>query len=328
MFLAAALVLAAPPLIIAHRGSSATRPEHTLEAYRVAIEAGADYIEPDVVSTKDGALIARHENELSTSTNVADLPHFADRKKTKKIDGKEVTGWFSEDFTLLEIKTLRAKERLPELRPANKEYDGKFEIPTLSQVVELAKNSKRKVGVYIETKHPSYFRSIGLPLEEPLIEVLKRYDWNSRQSRVFIQSFEVGNLWALNRMTEVPLIQLVEAGGQPADFAAIEDTRTYADLMKENGLKFIKGYADGIGVQKDLVIPRDASGNLAQPTDLVARAHKLGLKVHAWTFRDENFFLAKDYQGKPGEELKRYLATGLDGIFADNPATAVAVARG
>lgn len=323
MVFVAAVVFAATPLVIAHRGASALRPEHTIEAYRVAIEAGADFIEPDLVLTKDGILIARHENELSTSTNVSELEHFASRKTTKTIDGKTVTGWFSEDFTLIEIKTLRAKERLPEVRPANKAYDGKFAIPTFSEIAELAKKSKRRVGICPEIKHPSYFRSIGLNFDPPLLEVLKRYDWNNRQAPVAIQCFEPGYLWALNRQLDVPLIQLVEAAGQPYDFKAIEDTRTYADLMKPEGLKFIRGYADAIGVEKSLLIPRDASGNLGQPTTLVADAHKAGLKVYAWTFREENFFLPKDLQDKPQEELKRFLGLGVDGVFADNPESAI-----
>jgi glycerophosphoryl diester phosphodiesterase len=324
MFLVAAFVLNATPLVIAHRGASALRPEHTIEAYKVAIEAGADFIEPDLVITKDGILIARHENELSTSTNVSELEHFAGRKATKTIDGKTVTGWFSEDFTLAEIKTLRAKERLPEVRPANKEYDGKFAIPTFSEVAALAKASKRRVGIYPEIKHPSYFRSIGLNFDPPLLEVLKRYNWTDRYAPVFIQCFEPGYLWALNRQVDVPLVFLVEAAGQPYDFTAIEDTRTYADLMKPDGLKFIKGFADAIGVEKALLIPRDASGNLGQPTSLLADAHKIGLKVHAWTFRDENLFLPKELQDKPQEELKRFYALGVDGVFADNPASAIA----
>ncbi|MGV3616194.1 MAG: glycerophosphodiester phosphodiesterase [Fimbriimonas sp.] len=327
MLLVAALAFAAQPLIIAHRGASALRPEHTLEAYRLAIEAGADYIETDLVITKDGILLARNENELSATTNVADIAPYASRRTTKTIDGGKVTGWFTEDFTLSEIKLLRAKERLPELRPGNKEYDGKFDIPTFSQVVELAKNAKRKVGVYAETKHPAYFKSIGLPLEPALFDVLKRHGWSDRNSRVFIQSFEPGSLWALNRQIDVPLVQLLAAEGRPYDLQAIEDERTYADLAKPEGLRFIKTYADVIGVEKGLLIPRDGAGNLGTPTTLVTDARKIGLKVHAWTFRDEDAFLPKDLQGKPQEEMKRYLDLGLDGIFTDNPATVARPSR-
>jgi glycerophosphoryl diester phosphodiesterase len=324
MIWAAAIVLA-NPIVIGHRGASAIRPEHTIEAYKAAIEAGADYIEPDLVITKDGILVARHENEISGTTNVGDRPEFAGRKKTKTIDGQEVTGWFTEDFTLAELKTLRAKERLPQLRPGNTEYDGRFEIPTFSEVVALAKAQKRTVGVYPETKHPSYFRSIGLPLEPPLIDVLKRYGWDKKNSPVFIQSFEVGNLWALNRQIDVPLIQLVDSTGKPADLALIEDERTYRDLLTSDGLRTIAGYADGIGVNKDLIIPRNADGTLGKPTTLVADAHRLKLKVHAWTFRDEDYFLPTNLKGQPQEELSAFLATGLDGVFMDNPATGVSL---
>jgi glycerophosphoryl diester phosphodiesterase len=327
MLFAATLAFAVTPIVIAHRGASALRPEHTLEAYRVAIEAGADYIEPDLVITKDGILVVRHENEISGTTDVADHPEFAARKTTKTIDGEKMTGWFTEDFTLAELKTLRAKERLPQLRTGNVAYDRKFDIPTFSQVVELAKSQKRRVGVCPETKHPSYFRSIGLPLEPPLIDVLKRYDWAGRSAPVMIQSFEVGNLWALDRQIDVPLIQLMNNTGKPYDFQAIEDERTYLDLAKPEGLKFIKTYADAIGVNKDLLIPRDAQGNLGSPNSVVTDAHRAGLKVYAWTFRDEDFFLPKDLKGKPQEELTRFLALGLDGVFADNPATALAVRK-
>lgn len=327
MVVAAAFLALASPLVIAHRGASAYRPEHTLEAYQLAIDQGADYIEPDLVITKDGALIARHENEISGTTDVADHPEFAARKTTKEIDGAKVTGWFTEDFTLAEIKTLYARERLPEIRPQNKEFDGKFRVPTFSQVIELAQKQKRRIGIFPETKHPTYFRGIGLPLEPMLIEVLKRYGWADRSAPVFIQSFET-NLWVLNKQIDVPLIQLLDSSGKPYNFEVGEDSRTYADLAKPAGLAFIKSYADGIGVNKDMVIPRNADGTLGQPTSLVADAHKLGLKVHAWTFRPENYFLPKDFQGRPEDEIRRFMDTGLDGFFTDDPAVGVKAAKG
>ncbi|MEU5947033.1 glycerophosphodiester phosphodiesterase [Micromonospora sp. NPDC047465] len=328
------------PLVIAHRGASGYRPEHTLEAYRLAIRQGADYIEPDLVATRDGALVARHENEISGTTDVAVRPEYAARKATKTIDGVAVTGWFTEDFTLAELKTLRAKERLPQVRVGNTAFDGRFDVPTLQEVIDLARAEGRArgrtIGVYPETKHPTYFASIGLPLEEPLVEVLRRNKLTHRNSPVIIQSFETANLRKLDRMIDVKLAQLLDATGRPYDFTVAGDARTYQDLAKPAGLKWIAGYADGVGVQKNLIVPRDATGKLLAPTTLVRDAHRERLVVHAWTFRAENQFLPADFRigtdpnarGDIQAEYELFLNLGLDGVFSDHPDTAVAAREG
>ncbi|GAB3952581.1 hypothetical protein GCM10027614_56460 [Micromonospora vulcania] len=216
------------PIVIGHRGASGYRPEHTLEAYRLAIRMGADYIEPDLVSTSDGVLVARHENEISGTTDVAARPEFADRRATKTIDGVAATGWFTEDFTLAELKTLRAQERLSQVRVANTVYDGRFEVPTLQEIIDLARTEGRArgrtIGIYPETKHPSYFTSIGLPLEEPLLQVLRQNELDHRNAPVFIQSFETANLRRLRQLTDVNLIQLLDSTGRPYDFTVAGDT--------------------------------------------------------------------------------------------------------
>lgn len=341
------------PLIIGHRGASGFRPEHTLEAYELAIELGADYIEPDLVSTKDGVLIARHENEISGTTNVADRPEFADRKTTKVIDGVDFTGWFTEDFTLEEIKTLRAKERIPNIRPESAEYDGLFEVPTLQEVIDLAKQKSaetgRTIGIYPETKHPTYFDSIGLSLEEPLVEILNANGLTEADDPVFIQSFEVGNLQYLNTLTDLPLVQLFDAStAKPYDFVASGDPRTYGDLLTPTGLDEIAEYAGGIGPWKRLIIPAqtvdlngdgqpddlngdgvisDADRQLQAPTSLIDDAHAAGLVVHAYTFRNDDFFLAPDYNGNPELEYEQFFSLGLDGLFTDFPGTGFDVAN-
>ncbi len=312
-------------IVIAHRGASGERPEHTIAAYTLAIDQGADFIEPDLVLTKDGVLVARHENEISETTDVAAKPEFADRKTSKTIDGRQMTGWFTEDFTLAELKTLRARERLPQLRKANMAYDGQFGIPTFEEILELAK--ARGVGVYPETKHPSYFISIGLPHEGPLLALLQKYGHLGKSAPVFIQSFEVENLKALRGKTKVRLIQLMDEKGSPPDRADL----SYPEMATPAGLKAIATYADGIGPNKALVIPRTALGNLAEPTSLVADAHKLGLAVHPWTFRRENYFLPLGQKagidprgvGDFRSEIQAYLATGIDGFFSDNVVEAV-----
>src|SRR5919109_4396838 len=283
---------AAEPIVIGHRGASGYRPEHTLAAYRLAAEMGADYIEPDLVATKDGVLVARHENEIGGTTDVANHPEFAGRRTTKTIDGVEVTGWFTEDFTLAELRTLRARERLPDLRPDNTAFDGLYQVPTFQEVIDLAKRAG--VGIYPETKHPTYFDSIGLSLEEPLVATLNANGYRGRNAPVFIQSFEVANLKELNRRTRVPLVQLIDETGAPYDFVAAGDPRTYKDLITPAGLAEIATYADGIGPSKNLIVPRDAAGNLQEPTTLIRDAHRAGLKVHPWTFRRENDFLPAD----------------------------------
>jgi len=323
------------PLVIAHRGASGYRPEHTLAAYKLAIDMGADYIEPDLVSTKDGVLVARHENDISGTTDVASHPEFASRRTTKTIDGVQVTGWFTEDFTLAELKSLRAKERLPSLRPANTAFDGLYEVPTLQEVIDLAKESG--VGIYPETKHPTYFDSIGLSLEEPLVRTLRANGWDKKNSPVFVQSFEVGNLQQLNGMIDVPLVQLIDAVGKPYDFVAEGDPRTYADLASPAGLKAIARYADGVGPNSAWIVP--VSGNVAQePTDFVRNAHNEKLAVHPWTFRPENNFLPQQYrQGNPSSPqflaatgnlpgwLALFYGLGVDGVFTDTANTGVAV---
>lgn len=320
------------PIVIAHRGASGERPEHTIASYALAIAQGADFIEPDLVLTKDGVLVARHENEISETTDVADRPQFADRKTTKVIDGQTFTGWFTEDFTLAELKTLRAKERLPLLRKANTAFDGMFEIPTFAEVLALARTKSaetgRVIGVYPETKHPSYFISIGLPHEAPLLKILAEHGLDRPDSPIFIQSFEVGNLKALREKTKAPLIQLMASDGGPAD----DPAQSYAGMATPEGLKAIAAYADGIGVEKTMVIPRTLIGNLGAPTALVADAHAAGLTVHVWTMRRENYFLPLSYKsgmnpagkGDLVGEIRAYLDAGIDGLFSDNVTEAVA----
>ena len=286
------------PIIIGHRGASGHRPEHTLAGYRLAAQMGADYIEPDLVSTKDGVLIARHENEIGSTTDAA--AKFPDRKRTKTVDRMSIAGWFSEDFTLAEIKTLRARERL-DFRSHG--WDGQFEVPTFDEVIELAQQLGtelgRPIGIYPETKHPTYFRTIGLPLEDRVLAALDKHAWNSADAPVFIQSFET-NLRDLRPKTTVKLIQLLE-GNVPTD----------ADL------RTIKSYADGIGPNTRLVIPANADRTLQASTDLVARAHALGLLVHVWTLRSEPVFLSPSYHGNPEAEYQQFRALGVDGIFTD-----------
>lgn len=340
------------PLIIGHRGASGLRPEHTLASYELAIELGADYIEPDLVSTKDGILIARHENDITGTTDVADHPEFADRETTKTIDGVEITGWFSEDFTLAEIKTLRANERIPDIRPGSAEFDGQFEIPTFEEVIELAQQKSaetgRTIGIYPETKHPTYFDSIDLSLEEPLVATLEDYGYADAEDPVFIQSFEVANLKDLNERTDVPLIQLFNASEvQPYDFVVSGDSRTYGDLSTPTELAEIATYADGIGPWKRLIIPAepvDSNGDgvfddlngdgdisdgdniLQAPTSLIDDAHAAGLLVHAYTFRNEDYYLSPDYNGNPELEYEQFFSLGLDGLFTDFPGTGFDVA--
>jgi glycerophosphoryl diester phosphodiesterase len=323
------------PIVIGHRGASGYRPEHTLAAYKLAIAFGVDYVEPDLVSTKDGVLVARHENEISGTTDVAEHPEFADRKTTKTIDGRPVTGWFTEDFTLAELKTLRAKERLPDVRPDNTRYDGRFQVPTFEQVLDLvraeSKRLGRPIGVYPETKHPTYFDSMGLSLEEPLVRSLRRHHLDRPKAPVFVQSFETENLRDLAGRVRVPLVQLIDATGAPYDFVESGDPRTYADLVTPEGLEWVASYASGVGTNKNVLIPRDPDGFLTEPTDVVDDAHAAGLIVHAWTFRDENQFLPADFRvgddpnakGDAFSEYDVFFDLGLDGVFSDHPDTAL-----
>jgi glycerophosphoryl diester phosphodiesterase len=326
----------AKPIIIAHRGASGERPEHTLASYTLAIEQGADFIEPDLVLTKDGVLVARHENEISGTTNVAAHPEFAARKRTQIIDGEVITGWFTEDFTLAELKTLRARERLPQLRPANTAYDGQFEIPTLQEIIDLVKTAEkaqnRRIGIYPETKHPTHFATIGLPFEDELLRVLKANGYSKKTDPIFIQSFEVNNLKVLRPKTKLRLVHLMASQGAPYDQLIQGNTTSWTEMTSNAGLKAIALYADGIGVEKALIMPRDAAGNSIATTDLVTRAHEAGLKVHAWTFRAENYFLPTELRqgdaasptylaqhGKLKAEIQSALALGLDGVFTDFP---------
>ncbi|WP_344233155.1 glycerophosphodiester phosphodiesterase [Kribbella hippodromi] len=314
-------------LVIAHRGASGYRPEHTSAAYRLAAVQGADYLEPDLVATLDGVLVCRHENEISSTTDVADHPVFADRKITKIVDGTAVTGWFVEDFTYAELRTLRAKERMPALRASNTAYDGLEEVPTFDEVVALARRESarlgRPIGVIPELKHPAYFRRLGLPLEELLAERIVAL--GLRADEIMVQSFEPTSLRRLAVMARVPLVQLIDSESAPNDFLRTGDGRSYADLMAPSGLREIATYAQVLALHKDLVIPRTADGCLGEPTRLVDQAHRAGLAVQAWTFRAERRFLptATDF----ATEVTRFAALGLQGIFADHPDQAVAVLR-
>jgi glycerophosphoryl diester phosphodiesterase len=311
------------PIVIAHRGASGERPEHTLMAYRLAIAEGADVIEPDLVPTKDDVLVARHENEIGGTTDVASRPEFAGRRTTKVIDGQQVTGWFTEDFTLAELKTLRARERLPDLRPGNARYDGQEAIPTLAEVIALAK--EKGVGIYPETKHPTYFASIGHPTDKLLVDQLHAAGWRDASAPVFIQSFEVENLKRIHAMTKLRLIQLIDGEGGPADGAA----PSYAAMTTAAGLKAVAAYAYGIGPNKAMLWTGDA------PSSLVADAHAAGLRVHPWTYRAENQFVRAPFRrgtdpklhGDVEGEIRAALAQGIDGFFTDFPAMGVA-ARG
>jgi glycerophosphoryl diester phosphodiesterase len=308
MVLMFASALAAPerPLIIAHRGASGYRPEHTLEAYRLAVEMGADFIEPDLVATKDGVLVARHENEIGHTTDVA--ARFPDRKRTAWVDRRWLVGWFTEDFTLAELKTLRARERVAS---RSHEYDGQFQIPTFDEIIALAQQLGRErgrdVGIYPETKHPAYFRHIGLPLEEPLVASLTKAGWNTATAPVFIQSFDPDSLKRLAPRTPVRLVLLVNKSSDVTDAK----------------LREIKAYAAAIGPEKGLVQPIHAHGALGTPTDLVARAHAAGLLVHVYTLRAAREFLPAGYGGDPLAECRRFRDLGVDGFFIDQPDIAV-----
>jgi glycerophosphoryl diester phosphodiesterase len=338
----AAARAAKKPLVIGHRGSAGYRPEHTLAAYELGARMGADYIEPDLVSTKDHVLVARHEPNITDTTNVADHPEFATRKTTKTIDGVTQTGWFADDFTLAELKTLRAKERLPAVRQRNTLYDGRYQVPTFQQVINLVKRLSRqlhrRIGIYPETKHPTYFRDEGLPLEGPLVRTLNRNGLNRRGAKVFVQSFEIGNLKALKKVLRVPEVQLLDVPTlRPPDVVKAGGTTTYGDMATAQGLRAIAKYADGVGPSKDYIVPRDASGRSLAPTSFIRDAHRAGLVVHPYTFRNENQFLPAELRrgdradpnfpnlyGNAFAEYDQFFGLGVDGVFSDNPDTAVA----
>jgi glycerophosphoryl diester phosphodiesterase len=346
-FILAALLLASPavahpmpegstrPLVIAHRGASGDRPEHTRAAYELAIQQGADVIEPDLVMSRDGHLVVRHENEISETTDVAIRPEFADRRTTRTIDGRPVTGWFTEDFTLAELRTLRARERLPVLRPASAAFDGREPILTFQEVIDIARagtaRTGRVIGLAPELKHPSYFARIGLPMELPLIEALVANDLMAADAPILIQCFEVDALRSLDQSTDAPLLQLMSPLGGPADRPDL----TYAAMVTPAGLSDIATYADAIGVETALIIPRDAAGAASTPTTLVADAHAAGLRVVVWTFRAEDVFLPTQFRGggEPGMGdmvgwLRRFYRLGVNGVFSDHPQAAVAARDG
>ncbi|MFE1368558.1 glycerophosphodiester phosphodiesterase [Streptomyces anulatus] len=327
------------PTVVGHRGASGYRPEHTLGSYQLALDMGAHIVEQDLVPTKDGHLVCRHENDITATTDVADHPEFAGRRTTKSIDGLSLTGWFTEDFTLAELKTLRAKERIPGTRPDNTLYDGRWTIPTFEEVLRWAEKEGRKrskpVWLYVETKHPTYFRKLGLGLEEPLARLLRRYGRDRRNSALILQSFEPGSVQRLARLVDTPRIVLLSGPKtRPWDFVDSGDPRTVADLVKPAGLAWMASFAQGIGPTLDLVIPKDASGRLTTPTTLVRDAHAKGLRLHPYTLRNENSFLPADFRrgtdpnayGDVFGACAAYLATGIDGIFADHPDTALLAA--
>jgi glycerophosphoryl diester phosphodiesterase len=347
------------PLVIAHRGASGYMPDHTLEGYAKAIELGADFIEPDLVATKDGVLIARHEPNLKDTTDVAQRPEFASRKRTMKVDGNDEEGWFASDFTLAEIKTLRAIQPRADRSTA---FNGKFQIPTFDEILALraakSKEVGREIGVYPETKHPTYHQKLGLALEQPLVALLKQYKLNRKDAPVFIQSFEAANLKQLRKLTANKLVYLLDANdvrpdgsidaNVPYDHVVAGDKRTYADMLTPAGLKEIKTFADGIGPWKPYLIswqamldPKtgkaaDVDGDkvvdqrdmtMMEPSDVVKNAHKLGLVVHPYTFRNESKHLAANFQDNPLEEYRAYFMLGVDGVFSDYTDTAVAARR-
>lgn len=327
---------AAPrPQVVAHRGASGYRPEHTRQAYLLAIAQGADVIEPDLVLTKDGALVARHENEIGETTDIAARPGFASRKTVRVIDGEKVEGWFTEDFTLAELKTLRTRERLPELRPDSARYDGEDQILTFAEVADLARRESarlgRTIGLCPEMKHPAYFRGRGMAMEPVMAAALKAEGLDSAGAPVLVQCFEVGPLKTLATLSKTPRVQLVAAEGGPADLPGVR----YADMVTAEGLKAIAGYAQALGPEWRQVIAIDSAGALAGPTSLVEKAHAEGLKVIPWTVRAENAFLppalrrgtAPGAHGDAATLLKALFAAGVDGIFCDFPDLAVA-ARG
>ena len=353
----------AQPLVIGHRGASGYLPEHTLASYKKAIELGADFIEPDLVVTKDGHLVARHEPNITATTDVASKPEFASRKTTRSVDGVNETGWFATDFTLAELRTLRAKQPNP-VRDAS--FNGQYGIATFREILDLARSESsrtgRTIGVYPETKHPTYHVNAQLPIEPRLLSILEEYGYTQKTSPVIIQSFEVSNLKALRKLTQVRLVQLVDgddvnAKGEvtlvapfdkPYDFAVAKDSRTFADLLTPMGLAEVKTYADGIGPWKPYLAsaaqvigadgkPRDLNGDgkitdadrvALPPTNVVKNAHAAGLFVHAYTFRNEQPGLLSDYKGDPKAEYKRFFELGVDGLFSDFPDTAVAARAG
>ncbi|MCD9587810.1 glycerophosphodiester phosphodiesterase [Streptomyces sp. 8ZJF_21] len=327
------------PTVIGHRGASGYRPEHTFGSYQLALDMGADIIEQDLVPTKDGHLVCRHENDITATTDVSAHPEFADRKTTKTVDGAKLTGWFTEDFTLAELKTLRAKERIPGNRQRNTLYDGRWEVPTFEEVLQWAdregRRRGRRVWLYVETKHPTYFRKLGLGLEEPLAKLLRRYGRHKKDAALFLQSFEPSSIQRLRKLVDTPgVVLLSTVDSRPWDFVEANDPRTVGDLVKPEGLKWIASYAQGIGPDLSVIIPRTVDGKLGTPTSVVKDAHAAGLILHPYTMRNENTFLPADFRrgtdpnayGDAFGAFKAYFATGIDGIFSDNADTALLAA--
>ncbi|MDN5676828.1 MAG: glycerophosphodiester phosphodiesterase [Acinetobacter sp.] len=326
-------------LIIGHRGASALRPEHTLAAYQKAIDDGADFIEPDLVPTLDGYLVARHENEIGGTTNVSSLPQFAERKTSKVVDGVTYTGWFTEDFTLNELKQLKARERIPEIRPANAQYNDQFDLPTLDEIIELVdahyKKTGKIVGLYIETKHPSYFQGLNLAMEQRLLTTLAKHTYSRDIAPVYIQSFEVSNLkqmrQQLDQLKSIQHAKIIQLYGgnseQPADAVLAKSTLRYSDMATPQGLKDVASYAHGVGPSKTYIVPNTQP---ATPTSFVNDAHAVGLKVHPYTLRPENNFLADylDCSAIAAEKCEKgalaefevFFKAGVDGVFTDDPA--------
>ena len=324
-----------PALVIAHRGASGSFPEHSRAAYAAAIASGADYLELDLVMSRDGHLIVRHENELGRTTDVAQHPAFRARHTRKIIDGTPVTGWFAEDFSLDELRDLRVREPMPDLRPDSALHDGLWPILTFDDVLEMvagdAATGNRRTGLYFEPKHPSYFAAIGLPFDDLLLRTLENAGYRARHDMVHIQSFEIAFLQRMRTQTRLPLTQLV-ADGQPHDAALAGAATTYDTMMTPAGLKRIAGYADGIGPARDRIVPRGSDGRSAAPSGLIAAAHEAGLFVHGWTFRNENAFLPLELRrgdapathGDAIAEYRQFQGLGIDGVFTDFPATALA----
>ncbi|MFJ9850982.1 glycerophosphodiester phosphodiesterase [Streptomyces sp. NPDC101150] len=327
------------PLIVGHRGASGYRPEHTFGSYQLALDMGADVIEQDLVPTKDGHLVCRHENDITATTDVSAHPEFADRKTTKTVDGVKLTGWFTEDFTLAELKTLRAKERIPGTRQHNTLYDGQWEVPSFEEVLQWAEREGRRRGrrvwLHIETKHPTYFRKLGLGLEERVAKALRAHGRHRRNSPNFLQSFEPSSIQRLGRLVDCPKVVLLSTlDSRPWDFVETGDPRKVADLVTPEGLAWIAGFAEGIGPDLTVIIPRDKDGRLGTPTSVVKDAHAAGLVLHPYTVRNENSFLPADFRrgtdptayGDALGVFKAYLGTGIDGLFSDNPDTALLAA--
>jgi glycerophosphoryl diester phosphodiesterase len=332
----ASAALADRPIVIAHRGASGYRPEHTRAAYELAIEQGADFIEPDLVMTKDGVLVARHENEIGRSTDVADHARFASRRATRIIEGETFTGWFAEDFTLAELKSLRARERNPKSRPTSASYDGREQILTLQEIIDLVRAARRPIGLYIELKNPNYHASIGLPMERKLVETLTANDLNRRDAPVFLQSFWPQTLRALRKLTPVRCVFLINSIAPPADILRANGIAAWADVYSPAGMRDIASFADGVGPELDLLLPRDGDGRLMTPTEFVKDAHAAGLLVHPWSVSAENPAMPTDLRrGEPGEPgyqarlgdadkyFRALFALGVDGIFTDYPDIAV-----